>query len=478
MLNKPPLMEHQQEYLDRFKNKYHAALFWSPGLGKTRAVIANFCHLYQEGKVNAMLIVTMKITLHQIAFDETAKYMDSDIDYKSAIYTTGLKADDKKRLKQMQMHKGAKILVVNHAQLITKNGRKIIEDFLKNNMVFFVMDESHKIKTPRAKVTRAAIALSKWADYKRILTGTAITNNILNLYSQFYFLDHRVIGFRRFTAFKSYYCIMEKRRAAGGHFYEEITGYRNVKELKAHIAPYVIEKKLDECVDLPGKTYETVYIKLTPKQQEIYEELINDSIALVKEPPEDLTTKEEILAWAIANDAFIKAENKLTELLRLQQLMSGLEDGSVPTNRYDALKELLEMLEGEQVVIWAHFRYEIERIKEMLGDDAVIYYGSMSNKDRLDAVEKFKTGEAKYFVANPAAAGVGIDALKVARYAIYFNNSYNLEHRLQSENRIYRIGQDKKVVIYDIVTKGKIDAVVLKKLKEKSNISDEFFRGE
>ena len=97
-----------------------------------------------------------------------------------------------------------------------------------------VVDESARIKNPKAKQTREVIKLGNFATYKRILTGTPVTNSPFDVYSQFEFLDKTIIDHSSFYSFKNYYGVFEKKTNWGSNRqYDELKSYRNLDELKS-----------------------------------------------------------------------------------------------------------------------------------------------------------------------------------------------------------------------------------------------------
>ena len=123
----------------------------------------------------------------------------------------------------------------------------------------------------------------------------------------------------------------------------------------------------------------------------------------------------------------------------------------------------------------ADLRSIAEKLREQHGTDMVVeYWGDTDDKQRKENIQEFMHGRPKFFVANPATAGFGLN-LQVANTVIYYSNSYNLEHRLQSEDRCHRIGQKKNVTYIDLVCPDTIDEKILEALKNKINLSQKVF---
>src|SRR5690606_14276085 len=188
-----------------------------------------------------------------------------------------------------------------------------------------IADESHRIKTPSAQQSKAMGRLGQVAAYRLMLTGTPVTQNPLDIWSQYRFLDPSIFG-RSFYAFRNRYAIM------GGYQNYQVVGYQRLDELveKAHRIAFRITRA--ECLDLPPEIVQHVPVSLGRKASTVYREI------------------EEAAIARLSSDATVSAANVLTELLRLQQVAGGwvtTDDGrtvQVGTEKLDALMDLLEDL--------------------------------------------------------------------------------------------------------------------------------------
>jgi len=188
------------------------------------------------------------------------------------------------------------------------------------------------------------------------------------------------------------------------------------------------------------------------------------------------------LAITKVQDETVSFNNKLTEILKLQQVVNGFvksDDGEItPFDSNPKLKELMSVLEetDDKCIIWANYVYNIEMIKKKLretyGTDSVVsIYGKDSVDVRNKAVERFQSDDrCRFLVGNPTVGGYGL-TLTAARNVIYFSNSYNLEVRQQSEDRAHRHGQTGQVTIIDIIARDSIDEMVLDSLENKVELS-------
>ena len=139
--------------------------------------------------------------------------------------------------------------------------------------------------------------------------------------------------------------------------------------------------------------------------------------------------------------------------------------------------DILEEMEGK-AIIWANYQKDvaqiIEHIEKEYGPGSVVdYYGLTPQEDRQENIRKFQNGsECRFLVGTPQTGGYGITLTK-ANTVIYYSNGYDLEKRLQSEDRAHRIGQKKNVTYIDIICDDTVDEKIVKALRDKINIASE-----
>jgi len=284
-----------------------------------------------------------------------------------------------------------------------------------------------------------------------------VTNNPLDLFSQAWFLNPHLLGFTSFYTFRAKYAEMVKI-TAGNRAFTKVKGFKNLDELTRSIQSWSSRRTKLECLDLPEKIYQYYEVELTDDQKKHYKSLREKAMAELE-------------------GQLVSAPIVLTKLLRLHQLVCGhltTDDGTVipvDNNRMKALMEVLDEASGK-VIIWATYRADIKDIAAALQEEygkhaAVSYFGDTTGEDRQEAVRKFQTDpECRYFVGNPQTGGFGI-TLTAATNVVYYSNSYNLEHRLQSEDRAHRIGQKHAVTYVDLICRKSVDEKIVKALREK-----------
>ena len=177
----------------------------------------------------------------------------------------------------------------------------------------------------------------------------------------------------------------------------------------------------------------------------------------------------------------VSYSNKLTEILKLHQCVNGhvkTDDHKIIEFDDPKLDQLLEVIEENEgkFIIWANYIYNIEKIinilKDRYGNDSVVsVYGAVDARQRIRNVKLFETSDTvRFFVGNPSTGGYGLNLVS-ASYVVYYSNSYNLEVREQSEDRAHRIGQDKNVLVIDLLVKDTVDEMIISALKNKIKLS-------
>ena len=456
---------HQLSALEKSWDKKVYAYFMEMGTGKSKVLVDNMAMLYDKGKINGALIIAPKGVYRNWYSQEIPNHLASHIDHKTVLWTAlTSKTKDKEYQQLFKVDLDLHILIMNVEAFSTKKGLEFATRFLNCHNSLVAVDESTTIKTPTAKRTKAILALGKLAKYRRILTGSPVTKSPLDLYTQCGFLDEELLGFGSYYSFRNRYAVMRNANF-GGRRVQLIAGYQRLDELSKILKPFSDRVLKEDCLDLPAKTYIEREVELTTEQLQTYS-----------------TMKAAALASLKGKRA--TAPHVLTQLMRLHQITCGHlknDDETITelkSNRVSSLLDLLEEVEGK-VIIWANYVYDIKHIVAAIakkyGEDSIVqYYGAIPSEMRQKYIETFQDPESKarFFVGNPQNGGYGI-TLTAANTVIYYSNGYDLEKRLQSEDRAHRIGQKKAVTYVDLITPKTVDEKIRKALRKKINIATE-----
>jgi len=475
-----PPFEHQEEVFALSRDLPEFALFMEMGTGKTRIEVDTGTYLRAKGEIAGVLVVCPN-SVKDTWEEEVALMAPEWSSHEVVIWSAQARRAQRDRIAAfltVDAHPSPALrwFVVNVEGLSSDRAYEACERFLQLHRCLMIVDESSRIKTPKAKRTKNVIKLGQLAAYRRVMSGTPVTQGPLDLYTQFKFLDPGILGFSSFYTFRNRYAVM------GGFNLKQVVGYANLEELVEIIEPYSYRVTRAECIDLPPKVFERLHVDLGKEQRVAYDQMKADMFT-------DVVTRREAVQR-------VSVTIVLTQLLRLQQIVGGflpittyndlteLEETHVEpilgTNaKIVALMEFLEDLaETSKVIIWARFRAEIALIADGLaarwGEDAVTqFHGGTSTVLRTAGRKRFQdlASPTRFFVGQTETGGLGI-TLTAADTVVYYSNSFNLESRLQSEDRAHRIGQDKTVTYVDLVARDTLDKKVLETLRSKKNLAD------
>ena len=383
--------EHQRDDLNRAWRLPFFARFWEMGTGKSKVTIDEAAHLYMQGEIGGLLILAPKGMYHQWASaqdaceastdnsltTEWAKHCPDEVRYVSPVYVWSTAKTKKNETLQSKIvsgdpifetknglrrvNIGLHVVVMNAEAFAYKRGVEFAEAFLRSRPCYMVVDEASMFKTPTSKRTKTLLKLGPLAKYRRVLTGTPVTNSPMDLYAPMTFLSNTIFG-RSFWTFKCRYAVLEDQYGAGGRSFKAVVGYRRLDELAKKLEPHSSRYRQADCLDLPDTIYVVRRVSLGAKQGKIYEQLRDQAIVELEEM--------ELIGS-------ISAPLTLTRILRLRQVLSGhlpVDDEGGPkkppiriedSERLAVLMATVEEIAGK-VVIWAHFRAAIDDIAKAL----------------------------------------------------------------------------------------------------------------
>ena len=447
---KVKLFVHQQNAydfaLESFEKSKGVALLADMGTGKSMMTIAITGTLEKDKGVKRMLVVCPK-SIVGVWEDEFRKFAD----YKYALTVLDGTMEKKKAAFGFMNGQALQIIVVNY-----ESCWRLESEITKWKPDLIVCDESSKIKNPSASQSKALHRLGRITKYNMILTGTPVTGSPLDFFSQYKFLNDKILG-TSFYLFRSRYAVL------GGYQNRMVIGYRHIAELVEKVHSVAFRIKIDDAVDLPPFIDETRIVPLEPQAQSIYKRIEKD-------------------CYAELSNGEVTARNVLTQLLRLSQCSGGFirddikgEAEQVSSAKLDALEDILDacMDEGRKVVVFARFVPEIVGIEELLKKKQIGYsliYGATT--DRAEQVKKFQEDpNIKVFVGQLQTTGMGL-TLTAANVAVFYSLDFSYANYEQSRARIHRIGQKEKCLYIHLVGKGTVDEKILHALKHKGDIAN------
>jgi len=456
--------KHQMTALEKSWNKQNFAYFMEMGTGKTKVLIDNMSMLYDKGKVDGALIIAPKGVIKTWYEQELPAHLPNHIENVTVLWQANITKGQQEKLESLfETETALHILIMNVEALSTDKGVKFAAKFLNSHKVIMAIDESTTIKTPTAKRTKNIIDLGKSAKYKRIMTGSPVTKNPLDLYSQCEFLDPYLLDFTSYYAFRNRYAEMKTMHLRGRSI-QVVDEFKNLGELSDTVKTFSERILKEDCLDLPPKNFTKRHIILTNEQRKAYDQM-------------------KKAAMAVLNGKVTTTMTVLTQLMRLHQITCGhftADDGSVQLIENNRIKELMNVLEETEgkTIIWANYQRDItniiQNIIKVYGPGSVVdYYGLTPQEERQDNIKKFQNDDnCRFIVGTTQTGGYGI-TLTQANTVIYYSNGYDLEKRLQSEDRAHRIGQTKSVTYVDLIAEDTVDEKIVKALRDKINIASE-----
>lgn len=454
IFNRMP-MEHQLRAFNLSKDKEAFGLFMEQGTGKTKVTIDNACYLYEQGKIDMMIVVAWPNGVHR-NWVQYELPEDMSVPYMAEYWQANL---TKKKINALEKVFNAdgflKVLTFNVEAFASKNAKAWIMRALKENKCLLVIDQSASIKNHEAKRTKFLIKVSTKAPYRRILDGSPIAEGPGELFSQFKFLNPMIIGHDTWTAFRAEYCEMNP------YIPGVVKSYRNIEDLQRKIDGFSFRVLASECLDLPDRIYKRWHFNLNPEEAQVYKNLNSKGLAYFEGDE-------------------LKENRALVKNLRLQQVASGwfynrLEKKVIsleyPCARFEALREIIKQMEGK-ALIFTRFRADLAMLQAKLSKEAVSYHGGIDEDQRDANKHAFMTDPAiRFFLGQPRAAGIG-HTLTAANTIIFYNNDSSLRFREECEKRAHRKGLKGGLIIWDLIASKTHDKKTVDLLQQKKDVSE------
>jgi SNF2 family DNA or RNA helicase len=430
------LYRHQERGVDKgleILTKYHGlGIFFDPGLGKSLTALTIAEHLIMEGEIDRVVVVCPK-TLYGTWQDQIAEHSEFSPAFEwhikkwegktSCIFLTNYEAwrEPPKRKKVDGKW------VAN----VTKRGvKKDLADIVTANTLV-IMDESTEVKSDSAQQTTGCRLHFQKAKYRIIMTGTDFTKSPLDLYSQFEILRPAFWWGMSFFAFKQRFAITKDVYLPNGKTTKVVTGFQRISELTEKIAPWIVRAKKEDCADLPPKRFQNIPVELSDAEWRVYTDL-----------------KERMIAF-LDSGKILTVTQKVALFTRFRTITGGwatTEDQIGKPSKLAALADLVKD-DDAQAIIWCSFTHEILMLKKELKEygECVTYFGPDSEDARRDHYQRFTAGQARFFLANPATAGLGLN-LQHCPLQYFYSLPTSGGEFMQALDRSHRIGTKTEVV--------------------------------
>src|SRR5574343_1298383 len=338
-----PLLEYQTKAVQKMLPMRVGGLFMDAGTGKTLVTI----ELVRERLIRMSNVVYFcPVSLKETVRREILKHTDLD---NSDIYVFDETTDIATIQPALWYIIGIESMSASQRMMLCANA-------LINERSMVVVDESSYIKGHKSMRTQRITTMAERARYRLILTGTPLSQGVVDLYAQMRFLSWRILGYR------SFYSFARNHLEYSDKYPGRIVASHNVGYLATRIAPYCYQVTKEECLDLPGKLYATRWYKMTETQRQWYEQ-----------------AKWEMYEWAEKHASDWDALAVCRLFGALQQIACGFwnrrfDDGTselitFPHERLDLFAGIVdEIPAGERIVVWSKYRHNIDEIVTLLTD--------------------------------------------------------------------------------------------------------------
>jgi len=353
--------------------------------------------------------------------------------------------------------------VINYEALIAMNGGSAVHLFTKRGPFFLIVDESHRIKNPTATTSKAVRVLAQLAAKVRLLSGTPMTNSVMDLYPQGVALGE----FKGMTAFQ----FRARFARMGGYLGKQVVGINpdNEDELRRRMARVSFRARKKDWLDLPDALYSVRNFEMTKEQFKVYREMSDEFITLV-------------------NDEEISADMVISQRMKMQQISRGfaLKDGKVhhlfdDPEKNPAIRVAMETIEdcGGKIIVFTVHREAFNTLRTVFGESwGTAYLGGGMKTEEVNEQKRYfnEDPKCKVLVAQISAGSeghtllgnVGDEATRCGT-TLFYENSYNLKDRMQGESRNHRMGQTGSVLYIDL-NGSSMDTDIIKALQDKNDL--------
>jgi SNF2 family DNA or RNA helicase len=454
--------EHQLYSASRIKGIKRYGVLHQMGTGKTVTTLLAAQDLWLENEITHLLIVAPLGVL-----DEWEDQISRFATVAHSIFWIANKVRDKRTQKArefVQKRKGLSIGLINYEGLSTTS-----QLLLKDPPQMVVADESTRIKSRSAQMTKNSTALAKHAKYAVILTGTPTPNNVTEIFSQVKFLSTKYLG-GRYGTFINRYAVK------GGWQGKQIVGSQNEEELRKVLSFFSDVVTKEEAIPgLPEQTYAVRKVDLTGAQRAAYNDAQSDFMFAV-----DAVNSSD----ASEKEYNVLVRNALARLAFCQRIASGhvREEDNFDVVRFKdnpkakAVIEVIQDAGNVPVIIFARFREDIfllqKAITDAIGCSVSIYCGGLHDAEEQKA--RFKKGGSQIFISQVQKGGYGLN-LTMSNLCIFYNNWFSYGVRDQAESRIHRRGQERSCHYIDIIARDTVDEQILEAIRQKESLAKILF---
>ena len=467
-----PPREHQKIGANKLFESPFFMLADEMGAGKTKQVIDAAQMLYHEGIIHRVIVIA-PASVVGVWFDqelgELAKHLWEGSPSRVFKYRGKIEYWDWHVIGDHYLR-----WVITNFEFIRSKERLQKLLFAADQKTLLVIDESSYVKSSGAAQTRSCQKLRKRCGRIVLLNGTPVSHSPMDMFSQGNLMHEKILECNTKTHFKARYAsmspVLSRRgnplKSPRGFAITKISEWKNLEDLQARFAPYVLRRLKKDCLDLPPKLDPvTLEVALTKATWTKYQEM-----------------KKELVAW-LSENSVASASQAGVKVIRMAQLCAGFvggvenwgDNGPEDAEPQEVSHEKLEFIKewvsnrydedpNEKLLIWCRFRPELERLYNHLAGDTSLLpvkigklWGSQKSEERQDSLRLLHPdggieGPA-ILIGTPATGAFGLN-LSGAHTVMYTSNDVKLAVRLQSMDRVHRPGQKYPVSYFDVIATG------------------------
>ena len=433
MILKTQLMAHQAAGVEKLLPLKIGALYMEMGTGKTRTALEIVYRRANMGKLDRVIWLC-PCSVQSSLMADLDKHSDG---WREIIQVHGIESLSS----SVRLHSELLEAVPNKTMLI--------------------VDESNLVKNGRAIRSRRIVALAESCKYRMILNGTPISRNETDLFNQWYILDWRVLGYQSYYAFAANHVEYDE--------YHRLRRTLNTDYLVEKIAPYSYQVKRADCFELPDKKYDHWHWSMTDEQEAEYTRVANVLMMDVDELHPSTIYRMFSGLQAVISGQYVDVD---TLHFVTNPMFATIDDNP---HIEELRRRLPTCIGAEKAIIFCKYSHEIREVIELLereygAGSAVSMFGEDNLKTRQSNIERFRTS-AQFLVANKGCAGYGLN-LQFCHNVIYYSNDWDYATRIQSEDRVHRLGQAEQVYIYDMICNDSLDVRIVACLQRKEMLLD------
>lgn len=443
-MNESNLHKYQIVAVVHIMSNFFSGLFLDMGLGKTVSTLtAIYKLIFEELDVDRVLIIAPKRVAENVWTSELEKW-----DHLKGLKIEVIAGNPQKRREILT--RKAHIFTISRDNLAwlcgEYGGSKLPFDM-------YVVDESSSFKSHKSQRFKAFRMVQSSFRRGVILTGTPAPNSLIDLWPQVWLLDRGERLGKTITHYRDKFFNPGKRNGAIIYDYKpQDDGAQRIQE---SIGDIIISMKAKDYLELPPRIDNFVEIEFDPATKKKYQDFERDQVLAIFGTDKEVTA---LNAAALSNKLLQFANGAVYDEDRNVHEMHDL--------KIEALEEIIESANGNPVLVAYTYQHDLERIMR---------HFKKLNPVRLktgEDIDNWNAGKIQLMVMHPASGGHGLNLQTGGNIIVWFGQTWSLELYQQFNARIYRQGQEKPSIINHLISKGTIDADVIKALDRKDQTQE------